>query len=119
MKPDTPRSWFYVPNCEAEFLTMDQCVKVHGSGMLVARHTVLDELEDLKAAFEQMRDRYNHEHVQAAGIKQLYLVEIEKRQALTRKVNVLELQLALIGEGGNFTCASNHSDSEIEGERND
>ncbi len=46
------RNWFYVPNCEIEYLTMEQCVEATGSGMLVARHTVLDDLLDLRSAYE-------------------------------------------------------------------
>jgi len=45
---DVVREWFYVPNCDVEYLTMDSCVKDHGSGMLVARHTLLDTVMDLR-----------------------------------------------------------------------
>lgn len=48
-----PRRYFYTKAVEYE--TMDEAVAEEGSGMLVARHLLLDEYDDLKYTYEKLQ----------------------------------------------------------------
>jgi len=64
MSDDKPQFYFYTPASDEEYATMEECVKAHGSGMLVAHHTLLDAYHD--AVFERDKLRARVERLREA-----------------------------------------------------